>query len=421
MPSPSDLDRPTGARAAGARPIGARPAGARSTVAWLTEWGLTEQRLSFGDIEVPYLHGVDCAPELARTILDRLGDVDALLFVADARVAGHAGPVTAALAQRVRVEMLSIDAVEPQKTLTTVQSILEHAVAAGLTRRSAVVAMGGGMVGNVAGLAAALLFRGTRLVQLPTTPVAAFDATVSIKQGVNLSAAKNLCGTYFAPALIACDLAWLATVPRADLLTGLAEMVKNVLVADPGLEERLTSAIGALPDHPHQALGRLLAVGIEAKAPYLRVDPRERQAALVFEYGHTAGHAIEFASGGTIGHGEAVAWGMLAAAEVARRRHGLAEADVAAHHRLVALLDLPAPAARLDTLDRAAVRAAIEADNKRGYARCGSQEVLMVLLGAVGRPLGGAAGDPAAPLVAVPTEVLLEAIDTVAAGTEGRS
>lgn len=378
---------------------------------------LTEHRLAFGEAEIPYLYGTDCVPELADAVLDRLGDVDALLFVVDERVVGHASAVVRRLARRVRVEVHPVAAREPQKTLGTVQAIMDAAVARGLTRRSAVVAMGGGTVGNLAGLAAALLYRGIRLVHLPTTPVAAFDATVSLKQGVNLDAGKNLCGTYFMPTLIACDLAWLATVPRGDLLTGLAEMVKNVLVAAPGFEPKLTRALGALSRRPGQALAWLLEIGVEAKVPYLRTDPHERREALVFEYGHTAGHAIEFASGGTIGHGEAVAWGMLAAAEVARRHHGLSAADVEAHHRLVALLELPDPTRRLADLDRAALRAVIEADNKRGYATCGPDEVLMVLLVEVGRPLGaeatGTAPVSAPPLVPVPTRALLDAIESI--------
>lgn len=174
---------------------------------------------------------------------------------------------------------------------------------------------------------------------------------------------------------------------------------------------------GALSRRPGQALGWLLEIGIEAKVPYLRTDPHERREALVFEYGHTAGHAIEFASGGTIGHGEAVAWGMLAAAEVARRHHGLSAAHVEAHHRLVTLLELPDPTQRLADLDRATLRAVIEADNKRGYARCGPDEVLMVLLAELGRALGaeapGAAPMPAPPLVPVPTRTLLDAIETI--------
>lgn len=371
-----------------------------------------ELGLAFGGATVPYLYGTGCAPALADAIVDRLADVDAVLFVADDGVRGHADAVVAELAGRVRVERVPVEAAERHKTLPTVQHLLETAVARGLTRRSAVVAMGGGTVGNIAGLAAALLFRGTRLVHLPTTPVAAFDATVSLKQGVNLSAGKNLAGTYFVPALIACDLAWLSTVPRHDLLTGLAEMVKNVLVAAPGLRAKLIRALDDLTLDPPAALRALLEIGVEAKAPYVATDPRERGAALVFEYGHTAGHAIEFVSGGAIRHGEAVAWGMLVAAEVARRRHGLAADDVAAHHRLVSLLDLPDATARLGGLDRDAIRAVLAADNKRGYGSCAPGEVLMVLLDTVGRAVPGPAGGP--PLVPVPVPAVMDAFETVA-------
>ncbi|WP_426502046.1 3-dehydroquinate synthase family protein [Dactylosporangium sp. McL0621] len=367
-----------------------------------------ELGLAFGDAMVPYLYGTDCTPALAAAVLERLGDVDAILLVLDDGVRGHADAVAAELARRVRVEPVAVEAAERHKTLPTVHHLLETAVARGLTRRSAVVAMGGGTVGNLAGLAAALLFRGTRLVHLPTTPVAAFDATVSLKQGVNLSAGKNLAGTYFVPALIACDLAWLSTMPRHDLLTGLAEMVKNVLVAAPGLEPKLVRAL----EEPRLALRALLEIGVEAKAPYVAADPRERGGALIFEYGHTAGHAVEFVSGGAIRHGEAVAWGMLVAAEVARRHHGLAADDVAAHHRLVARLDLPGAATRLDGLGRDAIRAALAADNKRGYGPCAPGEVLMVLLDSVGRTVPGPAGGP--PLVPVPIEAVMDAFETVA-------
>jgi 3-dehydroquinate synthase/2-deoxy-scyllo-inosose synthase len=370
-----------------------------------------EHRLTFGDAEVPYLYGADCEDELAAAVIDRLGAVDALLFVVDDRVTDHAAGLAALMAPSIRVETLVVTAAERHKTLASVQSIMECAIERGLTRRSAIVAMGGGTVGNVAGLAASLLFRGIRLVHLPTTPVAAFDATISLKQAVNLQAGKNLCGTYFVPSLVACDLRWLTTVPRADLLSGLAEMVKNVLVTAPGLESKLIGAVGMLAEHPQEALLKLLEIGIEAKAPYLRTDPHERHAALVFEYGHTAGHAIEFLHGGTVSHGEAVAWGMLAAAEVGRRLYGLSAADVQTHHRLMALLDLPDPTQRTRQLDRSAIRGVLAADNKRGYGPCAPDEVLMVVLGEVGRPLA-VPGRP--PLVAVPIAVLLAAMETVA-------
>jgi 3-dehydroquinate synthase/2-deoxy-scyllo-inosose synthase len=373
---------------------------------------LSHQRLTFGETTIPYLSGVDCVPDLVRAVLTHVGDVDTVLVVVDAAVTGHAAPVLAELADTVRVRVQVLDAIEKNKTVGTVAALLDQAVAHGLTRRSAVLAMGGGTVGNIAGLAAALLFRGVRLVHLPTTPVAAFDACVSLKQGVNLAAGKNLCGAYFAPSVVACDLAWLATVPRPQMLAGLAEMVKNVLVTAPQLQPSLIDAVTALPGRPDLALPALLDIGLQAKTPLLRHDPHERRAALVFEYGHTAGHAIEFASGGTIGHGEAVAWGMLAAADVARRRYGLSSADVATHHQLVGLLDLPDAARRLAGLDPAALRTLLAADNKRGHALCANDEVLMVLLTELGRPVTTGT----LPLVPVAIHDLMTAIDGLRRG-----
>lgn len=370
---------------------------------------LDVRHLTFGDVSVPYHYGADCPEELIRAVVAELADTDTALVVLDANIAHHADAVVAALAGHLRVVTYPLDALERHKTLPTVHAVLEHATRHGLTRRSAVVAMGGGTIGNIAGLAAALLYRGVRLVHLPTTPVAAFDSVISIKQGVNLPDGKNLCGTYFPPALVACDLRWLATVPRSSLLTGLAEMAKNVLVTVPAEEDRFVSAVDRLDSDPAGALRDLLDIGIEAKHPYLVDDPHERGSAIVFEYGHTAGHAIEFAYQGAVGHGEAVAWGMLVAAEVGRLVRGTDPATVEAHRRLVAGLDLPDPRRRFRGLDRAAIRRALLADNKRGHAPCGPDEVLMVLLDAIGRPASATCG---LPLVRVPVDVVMNALDT---------
>jgi 3-dehydroquinate synthetase len=342
-------------------------------------------------------------------VASRLADADAALVVVDNQVKDHADAFLAQLSRHLRVETLFLDAAERHKTLSTVQSVLEYGAQRRLTRRSAIIAMGGGTLGNIAGLAAALLYRGVRLVHLPTTPVAAFDAVISLKQGVNLPVGKNLCGAYHRPLLIACDLRWLASVPRANLRTGLAEMAKNVLVTAPHLEDRFTAAVRGLDGDWPAALRELLAIGIDAKAPHLVDDPHERGSAIVFEYGHTAGHALEFTSGGTVGHGAAVAWGMLVAAEVSRVLRGPDPAGLAAHRRVTGLLGLPVPRERLHRIDRAAVRAALLADNKRGHGACGPDEVLMVLLDGIGRP---ASGDGRLPLVRVPVDLVMTALDT---------
>jgi 3-dehydroquinate synthetase len=377
---------------------------------------LLERRVPLDGTEVRYLYGFDCGPELARAIAEVAGTADLLVLVVDRNVAAHAEPIIRALADTVALATVTVDAGEQHKTLTLVEDVIEQAITVGATKNSVVLGMGGGMVGNAAGLAAALLYRGVRLIHLPTTPVAAFDSVLSVKQAVNLRGGKNLCGTYHAPALIACDLRWLTSVPHGELLTGLAEMAKNVLAVLPEREEDLGRALRDLPEQPMEALLELLDIGRVAKTPYLYRDPRERCEALIFEYGHTMGHAVEFVSAGTVNHGAAVAWGMLVAAEVSHTLGHLSADDLDRHYRVVSWLQLPPASAGPGRLDRNRLRAALAIDNKRGYLRCRDDEVPMVLLSSVGRPVVGSGGRP---LVPVPLELVMGAFEVVA-GPAGR-
>lgn len=373
---------------------------------------LREHSVSFAGSEVPYLAGAHCGAELVAAVLAAAPDTDRFVLVADHRVTAHAAPVLAALRRSRPVHLFTVTATERDKTLVLVERLLEFAAGCGASRRTVLVAMGGGLVGNVAGMAAALLFRGVGLVHLPTTPVAAFDAVLSLKQGVNLSRGKNMCGVYFQPLLIGVDFAWLVTVPGGEMLTGLAEMAKNVLAAAPDHRDTFEQAMRDLQARPLDAFERLCRIGLAAKLPFLSRDPRERDEALVFEYGHTCGHAVEFGSGGSISHGEAVAWGMLVAAELSRAHFGMSDRDVDLHHHLVSWLGLPPASERIGGFDRSLLRRLLAADNKRGYVPSPPGHVPMVLLGAAGSPLrtGGA------PLVAVPEADVLAAFEVVAAG-----
>jgi 3-dehydroquinate synthase/2-deoxy-scyllo-inosose synthase len=372
---------------------------------------LATRQISLGEHLVPYHYGVDCTAELTDALIAAAPGIDTFLFVHDRNVGRHASPVIAHLSKAARVVTFGIDATERNKTMATVEALIEHAVGRGVDRNSMTIAMGGGMVGNVAGLAAALAYRGTRLTHLPTTPVAAFDSVLSMKQGVNLSRGKNLCGTYFPPALVACDARWLSTMSTEGQLTGVAEMAKNVLSVAPELTGTLTRSMAGLRDGNAGAFLDLLELGVAAKAPFLRTDPKERKEALVFEYGHTVGHALEFASRGTMSHGEAVAWGMLVAAEVAHAWVGMKKADLYRHYELVSLLGLPDPRTRLAGLDPHALRALLATDNKRGYIPCSPREIPMVLLEEIGRVRVGPKGFP---LVAVPEDLVMSSIATVA-------
>ncbi|MEJ5867249.1 iron-containing alcohol dehydrogenase [Pseudokineococcus sp. 5B2Z-1] len=368
-------------------------------------------RTSFalGEDVVPYAYGDGCTDELLLLLAEEVAGADRVLLVHDAVAADLAQRVVDGLSPRASVHPLPVSAREELKTLETVLHLAEEAVAAGVTRGSVVLALGGGLVGNVAGMVAATLFRGLPLVHLPTTPVAAFDAVLSAKQGVNLSAGKNMVGTFWTPRSVWCDLDWLRGVDARQVLTGTAEMAKNVLAVLPEREEDYLAAVDGLADPGSDALLRLLQIGVDAKTGPLRVDPHERTEALVFEYGHTVGHAVELASRGALSHGAAVGWGMLAAADVAARLGLLDDAAVAAHARVLAPLGVRVDAPPV--LDRALVHRLLLRDNKRGYlAGIGDDVVPMVLLDRLGSARRGEGGRP---LVPVPTDVVHAAVDEV--------
>ena len=184
------------------------------------------------------------------------------------------------------------------------------------------VALGGGVVGDTAGLVAATWLRGIRLVQAPSSLLAMVDASVGGKVGVNLPAGKNLVGAFHHPALVLADTALLATLPEAERIAGLAEVVKAALIDDPGLLELLErEGVPAAGDGP--AWARLVQRALAVKARLVSEDPEERGRRVLLNLGHTFGHAIEQVSAYGYRHGEAVAIGLVAAARLAERQ-GLA-------------------------------------------------------------------------------------------------
>ena len=368
---------------------------------------LVAYEVRFGTEVVPYLAGYECSDAISEALNNRLPEHGSVYMLADVHVREHARVIFDMVAEHRRVVLEFVDASERYKRLDLVGSLVDRAVEVGMDRRSSVVAMGGGVLGNIAGMVAALLYRGVPLIHLPTTPVAAFDSVLSAKQAVNLRWGKNMCGTFLTPTLVLCDLAWLRTVTRDQLLTGAAEMVKNVLAVRPDDADQLVTALDELWDRPEHALLRLLDVGISAKAPFLALDPREKHEALIFEYGHTIGHAFEFASEGRMSHGEAVAWGMLVAADVSNEVAGLPSRDVERHRELVSALRLPR--ARLSGIPKGQILPLLLKDNKRGYLATRSDESLMVLLERLGQPLQ----QGHLPLVSVTHRVISKAVDTL--------
>jgi 3-dehydroquinate synthase len=220
---------------------------------------------------------------------------------------------------------------ERHKTLATVTRLYDSLVRADADRHSVVVAMGGGVVGDMAGFAAATFLRGLPLVQLPTTLLAQVDASVGGKVGVNLAAGKNLVGAFYPPALVVSDCSFLTTLPRREYRAGLYEVIKYGFACSAPLFARLQQTVPLLKDGRPEAIAPIVADCCAIKAAIVSADERESGQRRVLNFGHTAGHAIEAVTAyRRFRHGEAVGWGMLVAADIAAARGLLAEADRAA-------------------------------------------------------------------------------------------
>jgi shikimate kinase / 3-dehydroquinate synthase len=253
---------------------------------------------------------------------------------------------------------VTIPAGEQHKTLTTVERVLRELTRAGLDHDGHVVALGGGVVGDLAGFCAAVHQRGVRVVQVPTTLLAQVDSAYGGKTGVDLPEGKNYVGAYHQPSAVMVDPTTLSSLPPAELAAGWAEVVKTALIAGGTLWKRVK-------DGPAEVDRDLLLACARTKLAVVAEDERDAGRRQVLNLGHTVGHAIETATGyGRYRHGEAVALGLLAALTLSER-HGL-RADVA---ELLAARGLPT---RLDAdVDREAVLAAVGRDKKRRGGRVG--------------------------------------------------
>lgn len=253
-----------------------------------------------------------------------VAELDQLLAPSVRRVAvvTQAGiPMAVSLPDR-DVETYSIGSGEGAKSLATVETLLRGFARQGLTRRDVVIGVGGGMVTDVAGFAAASWHRGTPVVHVPTTLLGMVDAAIGGKTGVNLPEGKNLVGAFWQPSGVICDLDALASLPERETRCGLGEMSKyHFLTGD---------------DLLSMPLAERIARCVEIKAAVVASDEREGGRRALLNYGHTLAHALEIASDHDLAHGEAVAIGLVFAAELAHELGRIDEARVDEHRRVVA-------------------------------------------------------------------------------------
>lgn len=249
-----------------------------------------------------------------------------------------AGALRAAGAEPLPVEVPDAEA---GKTVEVAARCWDALGAAGFTRTDLVVGVGGGAVTDLAGFVAACWLRGVRVVQVPTSLLAMVDAAVGGKTGVNTAAGKNLVGAFHPPAAVLADLAILDTLPRAELVAGLAEVAKCGFIADPVILELIEADPAAAADPAGAVLRELVERSVRVKARVVSEDLRESGLREILNYGHTLAHAIENVEGYAWRHGHAVSVGLVFAAVLSRLAGRLDGATAARHRAVLEALGLP--------------------------------------------------------------------------------
>jgi 3-dehydroquinate synthetase len=362
-----------------------------------------DRELRFGEHSYPYIarSGPGAWADLAARLAG-LG-ADRYVLVADQGVPPDVQrTVHDCLREAAPVTAVEVYGGEKEKTLAAVDAYAAWAISSGVTRRSVVVSLGGGLAGNVAGLLAALLYRGVRLVHIPTTALAAWDSTPSLKQAVNSSCGKNHLGTFRAPVLVWVNTDILAWLPDDEIRSALCEAVKNAVAICPDQFQALRSLLRPRAGYSPEELAWVIDMSLRAKQSVMIDDPYETGPALACEYGHTVGHAIELRHG--LGHGMAIGIGGLVAARAARLLGFRDEGTEEMHEDL--LRRNGAPVAVPPGLSDDTWLAVLRRDNKRGYLPPRPLHVDMVLLERPG--VLHCTGER--PLTQVPEAVLLRAI-----------
>jgi len=249
-----------------------------------------------------------------------------------------------------------VESGESSKSLGVAERVCEALAQSGINRQSFIVALGGGVIGDLAGFVAAIYYRGIPVIHVPTTVMAQVDSSVGGKTAVNLRAGKNLVGAFHQPRVVIADTDTLATLGRRERNEGFAEVIKYGVIRDPALLSQLEHEIASIPD----LIGRC----VEIKASYVVEDEFETTGSrALLNFGHTLGHAIEAVAGyGRVLHGEAVALGMIAALDVSVRRAGLSPEEAERVKAVIRQYELPD---RLpDHLSRAAILSTVFTDKK---------------------------------------------------------
>jgi 3-dehydroquinate synthase len=294
----------------------------------------------------------NCSYEIhiGTEILDRMGMIIArnrwakrYVIVTDTRIdALHGDRVQSALEKcDLRVDRIAVEPGEASKSVPTLLALTDRLTALGADRQTALVALGGGVVGDLAGFAASIYMRGIPVIQVPTTLLAQVDSSIGGKTGVDTDAGKNLLGTFHQPKAVFTDIAFLQALPDGMLRSGLAEVIKCGVIDSPELLDDLEEAAARDGLRETLFLERIVTAACRIKKQLVESDERDRGVRRILNFGHTVGHAVEASSGYSLSHGESIAIGMVAAARLSERLYGLPAADASRIAALIRAVGLP--------------------------------------------------------------------------------
>jgi len=321
-------------------------------------------RAANGNYEV--LCGKGALRELPE-VVSRIGKDGAIFVISSKRVWKHWGAEMEKLLGRARRATILMDDAEASKNLSTVEKACRDLVRAGADRRAVVVAVGGGVVGDVAGFVAASYARGITLIHVPTTVVAQVDSAIGGKTGVNLPEGKNLVGAFYPGKAVVADPELLSTLPPREFRSGIYEVIKYGVIGDVPLFDFLEKNMSKVLLRESAAIAYVIERSIEQKARVVSEDERESGVREILNFGHTFAHALESVTHyKKYLHGEAVGWGMLAAARLAVEKGMLAPDD---EQRIASMISSVGPLPAWPSAPPARLIAAMQADKKTRAGR----------------------------------------------------
>jgi 3-dehydroquinate synthase len=296
-------------------------------------------RVNLAERSYDVLIGPGILQQIGQLASDLLGSKKCVI-VTDSNVAPHYAQIAqdSLMNSGIAAHVTTVPAGEASKSMAVVEDVCRQMLKHGLDRKSFIVALGGGVIGDLAGFAASIFLRGVPFIQVPTTVLSQVDSSVGGKTGVNTPEGKNLVGTFAQPALVVADVDTLRTLPAREYGEGFAEIIKHAAIRNAAMFEDISAVADGKGD-----LADLIRQNVEIKARIVEEDEHETTGTrALLNFGHTIGHAIEASAGyGSLLHGEAIGLGMIAAASISSQLAGLPPVGRAKIVNLVKRFDLP--------------------------------------------------------------------------------